>query len=562
MLKLVRYFLIFFSLDLLLFSIFFVNFTDFSDEKNEFEIQPELRILPNVTQNLYCEKHTEWEKITEYSYFKKDAIFYFHDNQLLRFYGVGKDNRFLNRFLNYDISIIGTFHGEEILNKKLKKVNKTLLNFCVSKNCIQSYNAIILEKNIQIDEFLSEKLDNQNKKYLKLKIQIQPFNRYLKEQPPIASEYLDVKIKIARKNEDKKDNMICSKFYEFDEDGSINQFESWIKLNQKIGYTKIVVYDNSIITSSKFESLFDKYKKVLTVRKIKCFPNFFENREFMPHLRKASELDSKDPNKNIMHIFQLVLYNECFYDYNNKFKLISVLDSNDMLMPNLLGKDDTLKDVSKDPIEILNTLECPREEKLTDIHLMAKKLNNEFNIEQGRIKNIYFKRSYSVSNDLIENIFESINNYLRAKQSFEDFDDTININSHVDNQFKFSISQKNQYEYTVLLNGFYQETLKPFLKSNNNKLSDDYQSLFYIYSDRTSFGKTFYFTNQTDQFINNGPPTLDDINSKRFIIAPFHKGHISEVGKQISFEKKIPIDLLQFDFNYFSCYFKKNLSKK
>ena len=561
MFKPIKYFLIFLSIDTLILSLLY-NFYLQYPEGTERAIQN--INISRIESRLYCEKHSEWQKADEFFYFKKDGAFYLHRSQSLRVFGVAK----VGEFVGFDISIIGMVNGKLVIDTDFKNVNQQYYKFCYGPYCRRVYTAIILEYRFKLYDILRTRIASSIlRENLLLKIQIKAY--HWKRKIPIITKFIPVKIKhLVRNRKPKQDKMICSRVYEFDRNEDINQFESWLLFNKQLGYSKIVVYDNSIRKNLNFSILFDKYENFLEVRSIECFPNFFQDGEYMPHARRASELDSRAPGNFIINVFELVLYNECYYDHYDQFKIISILNSNEVLIQNEMNfLYDTNNQISvtnsstasyQTQIYKVDALQCSTNNDSDHVYSISKAIKKDLGFKNG--KSIFFMRSSLLSLDLMDLFFKHANRYIleRKDKSFEEFDDSLRINDGNGNSFTVHISNHRQFQYAQFLNAFYRETLKPFLKKNQNLIKQVphyFNRLFYVNKNLPAYGKTFYFTNETHKVIHHGPPTLYEKQTRSFVMAPFDKAHVANFNGFIRDKRKISIDRFQFDFGYFYCHY-------
>ena len=551
-----------------------------------------LNMNPAISSYKICNEQNDWEKINQNYFFKKDAIFFFNDKNLLRIYGVGR----YGRLQKYNIIINGTIKGRFIFSKTLVNITQKQYISCYNRKCSQTYKLVVLEKEVRLFDLLEMSLNTYINKNLILTIQLLRLNR--RDELLHTSSILMVKTKLLFRPWRKKSPIICSRSYEFDGRESLINMESWIKLNKKIGYEKIVLYNDSIVNNEEFSILFRKYSDFIEVRQTKCFPNLFDDHAQFPFLKKVSELQSRAPTHNSEKIFEQLFYNECFYDYYDTFQIISIFNNDEVLIPKFIDYGDLMRKVSRtlddknitNKMDILDEFACPRLTIYNDMNFMAAKMKTEFielnnNVNNtnytinsnntinvntsinsnNTIKNIYFMKSVFIPHNMIDIIFDKIDEYVSNKtrgntlNSNEiSFKDEIKI--YEGNVFKLSFAvTKNEFDYAVYLNSFYRQVVRPFLKLQEEpikKLPEFFKQLFYVYDNKTAFGKTFYLTNETDRVINTGPPKLEETMPKSFIVAGFGQGRLSNFNKFTSLHKNIPIRWLNFDYDYFSCYFR------
>ena len=130
--------------------------------------------------------------------------------------------------------------------------------------------------------------------------------------------------------------------------------------------------------------------------------------------------------------------------------------------------------------------------------------------------------------------------------------------------FKLSIKDKDDYLYAKYLNELHTKQVIPFLKRNKNKLdkiSDAFNRLYFVLGDKSTHyfaGKTIYNTNR-----DFNPVSIHSPVSKQDLMWVMPEiGHSSHFRSSYNLRPNVyPIKELNFDANYFSCYFKQILNK-
>ena len=89
--------------------------------------------------------------------------------------------------------------------------------------------------------------------------------------------------------------LLCTKLYTLAESDH-RLVDWWLLMNKMIGYSKIIIYNNTIENGPNLNRLWQKYADFVEIRQFHCFPNFFGDRtpEF---LTRANELVRKENGK-------------------------------------------------------------------------------------------------------------------------------------------------------------------------------------------------------------------------------------------------------------------------
>jgi hypothetical protein len=232
-------------------------------------LKTELKIaLKGVTLfDEYCEKYGEWEGIDRKIFIKRTAVFYFIDEDLLRFFIIKRHN------CKYKISIeIIAFEIDENLQYK------EIINFHIHSDLIMihslqnkdDYNKAIVDVRLNISRRFSFKTINWKNIILRIKVKDLISNF-------LTVNFLEANIKYLRNSnsEQRKNNssLLCSKCFYLKQKDDFESLRMWIELNRLIGYEKISLCDHDIEKNEDFANLFKRNKDFLTVYELQCIPN-------------------------------------------------------------------------------------------------------------------------------------------------------------------------------------------------------------------------------------------------------------------------------------------------
>ncbi len=331
-----------------------------------------------------------------------------------------------------------------------------------------------------------------------------------------------------------------------------------IKLNSEILIyiiSKVISYlvgfeiDNEICFNCKENFIFkNKANEV--------YNNIFFAKYYLIDIEQSKLLDN----------FQLLIYMIRFFQYlemmNIDMKELKFLEMDFIFMinhPNL--KDNILSKIHPE-----KTIIFP----FTDINQYAKSIfklrDNQNDIDLDFSLNgtlsYHFYMSFFVNYHLTDEIFFKLNEFLKVNKKFKQIV-SFNVTDPNDDGLWFNIliQKETDYEYARKLTHLYLKQLKPFLDLNKNvikQMPEPFSRLFFINGENAYkfCGKTVHNTQISDWVTTHYP---GEINYKYTVWIKYEYGYISHFRKSLKHnmhEKNISISDFNFDFNYFSCYFK------
>jgi len=197
----------------------------------------------------YCKKYPEWEQVGENTFLRPSAAYYFIDRHLVKLFLVQRSHLRRNQVLYLEIF-------EKKSSKTLKSIvlrnGKLTGHFDHYPLFMCSFNA-----HFNLDNHVNRsQIDS-----LELRVFMRSANLSNKKPIILKVKSMTGPNLSTHKFASKKLAIMCAKPSVYDA-SQIRSLEWWFKLNQKIGYSKMVINNNSITGSTAFERLFTKYRFV------------------------------------------------------------------------------------------------------------------------------------------------------------------------------------------------------------------------------------------------------------------------------------------------------------
>ena len=503
----------------------------FNNTKNEFR--------DNFRGKSYCDN--EWEVLDDKFYFKKSAAFLFIDVKHTFIYFVAR-YPFSQKF-NLKLMVYKKNGIENLTEINLKNVLS--YKYTIYDN-YGPYGLYALKAFYDVNELKSYGNINE------LTIKAFPF---LTERK-ITSNSIILKIKNFRGIDGlKKEAMICQKIAYFN-GNSYKDLEWWFTLNKKIGFDKIVLYNNSIANEKNFNDLFYKYKDFVEIRQMQCFPDVINNTN--SYVRNIKDLTFGKiyvkGSRRVQNFYSVLVYNECFLENIDKYKYISNIDSDELIIPRLednffpLKKNLRLIDEEKNrKFTIKSQCQKPilNTNPLVDYR---KNLNTVVNLRDTTT--IYFKNAHYLKRRVIMQIFKQ---FIEFYREFNFNIDKYSI--YIKNlNITFTISNKEEHDYSRYLHDIYKKYLIPlYEKMESIGIPESFNRFFFIANKNSAsiMGKNIFSSKTALHLSAHG-------HFGRSFHINYDYGHLSHFRDKIFFRNQIiPISDLYFDLNYLNCYFLK-----
>ena len=351
--------------------------------------------------------------------------------------------------------------------------------------------------------------------------------------------------------------MICSNFYTHAPVDLIKNLEWWFEINKIIGYDKIVLFNHTF--GSEFNSLFLRYKKLVQINQYQCVPNLFNKNSNLKYI-KFKDINGIDLRFSSTHgyrnVLQIFLANECYLMFKDKYKYITVVDTDELIIPRqkyerkmnesfYKTKSSINQNCTLYLENIVKNMNTNKAFSFTNANYLNHKTINQFFNELEKI--------IKLDNSLLYN-----HKILISKSSFFKYDIQIKIETETD------------FEYAKFLYKMHKKYVEPFLIKNNESLNsvlEKYNRFYYLYNiynvNLLMYYKTIHNTSHID-FISHHVPAVNQ--NKNSIEIPLSLGHLSHFRQSYldtpSIHTEYTIKQLYFDYNYFNNYFKPILVNK
>jgi len=497
----------------------------------------------------------EWSVLNKDVYFRRNLAFYYTDLKVIRLYFEIKDPQH-------------TFSSKRDLNSIYLAV---YLNNNITEIVLNTpYNKVVHQYDFYSLEYVEFKFN--------LTKIIEPLKVKVKNKDKESTSFISLIIKPFRvKDEFKKNHsMLCSKVYYFKSD-YFKEFKWWIEMNRIHGYSKIVIYNNSIENSPELNNFFNQNKDFVHLIQFKCIPNFMTrnnlNKMFLTNFNEIAQY-----GQPVLHVhvhFEQLVFNECYLQNMDKYKFITVNDQDETIVPPYLQNyiQQQENDLVKDSENFMKKAESlcyySRNKQINETNIEIY-LNSLLNNYENKTSTFHFKMGVYMKQKTMDLIFNEIEK-LNFIDEITDYNYTIRI---YDDQefnywkqkldFKIAIKSKEEYEYAQYLYEVYKTVYKPFFKQNkdykSDKIPESFNRLFYLLGPSTTWfgGKTIHNTLLTESLTTHDARPLDDSVK----IVPIEKGYSSHFRKNYNLDwNEKSIKEFRFDLNYFLCYYKPILKK-
>ena len=554
----------------------------FNNYKNEEEIEGDFESHHDINKNTlfennqsYCEKSQEWSDINAELFIRRQTAKYFIDRKTLLVFTMCRTSWIQDFRFAFNVNIL--YNNNLISNEKHNKVKAERF---ISMNGYEDYSMGVA---LDLEEFISDYNTNNPTiiseiEIFDLKIEFFIEMQNINTNISMKSDFINANIRNFRETFKTKSAVICTEPLFLENKDYLN-FEFWIELNKRIGYEKIVIFNNSIPNNDLFNDLFARNKNFVDVIQFSCLPNFIKKGD--KYLRKYSEfLVGEWSMKTILFLgLDAMANNECFYRYSDRAKLILVQDNDETFIPPKLINFETSRKVfeflTKNPNKKLNNIQQLQDLYLSDKFCEAKpnylssyleKMFARDKVEQGH--SIHFPQVIMGIPDLIDLIFEKINrinasldeksnftNYpikVRIQQKYNDSDPKYQSQNY-GSDFTLLIRNFDEYKYAINMNFIYKNLIKKFLNENKQKLAkiSELFRRFYFFNGEIKpagyLGKSMG-NPDTATFVSPHYSNGKTFTSRENYLSHFRNRHILNRGE-------VPITNINIDFNYFICYF-------
>lgn len=488
------------------------------------------------TKNQKCD--FEWIQINNFYNIRKNLIFFYTDKTQLELY-VERHQKY-NLTLN--LSIIADSDKIELYNLKTTQLHK---------HSEFVFDCITAKANIKFP--ISQ-----------LNLIVQWLNKSI----------LIENINLRKYNESNLINksVLCSKVFYFKPEYRKN-FEWWIELAKLNGYEKLFFFNNSLPV--EYDFIKKKYSNFVESIDFNCIPNYIDpsnsNNSYFDSFNHFKDIYNIDPLYYHMH-FEFITQNECYLNNINKYRYVSILDQDEAILKRQIDEIQVINKTNFNTI-IMNEKKCHNQkwpEYFTDLKSrIAKSKDLGYIDPKVGGESYHFLMALYLNYRVVEKIFISLDKFLNSTFLNEIrilIDDKKDYNFYGKKGVNFTIliRNKDEHDYAMNLNNFFKKEIGPYLNENKilfRNLPENFARFFFVNGDTTSWmcGKSFHFA-KLSHWISTHYPEKN--NFYNMIWVPHDYGHVSHFRDSLKdlHNRNISIKNINFDFNYFLCYFKPIIS--
>lgn len=520
---------IFIFISILTFCFIFLNSKLIQNNQSKFNIN---KNSVKLMKNDNCD--SEWIQINNFYNIRKNLIFFYIDKNQLEMYV----ERHQNHNLTLNLSIITDSVKIQLYNLNITKLHQ---------HSEFVFDCITAKANIKLPIF-------------KLNLLVQLLNQ---------SIFIE-NVQLRNYNESNLINksVLCSKVFYFKPEYRKN-FEWWIELAKLNGYEKLFFFNNSLPV--EYDFIKNKYSNFVESIDFNCIPNYISptnsNSSYLSSFNQLKDIYNIDPLYYHMH-FEFVTQNECYLNNINKYKFVSILDQDEAILKRQIAEIQVINKTSFSNIK-MDEKKC-QNQKWPDYFTGLKSRiakSNDLGYLDSKVggESYHFLMALYLNYRVVEKIFISLDkvlnsSFLNETQILIDDREDYNFFGKKGINFTILIRNKEEYDYALSLSNFFKSEIEPFLFHNRamlKSLPENFSRFFFVYGDTTSWmcGKSFHFAKLSHWVSTHYPEKNDFFN---MIWVPHEYGHVSHFRESLKdlHNKNISIRNINFDFNYFLCYFK------
>ena len=528
----------------------------------------ELIKLKTTDFNKYCDLKEEWINLSNRFFFKKGAAFYIIEESRIRLFYLTKSH--FVKGLKLKIVI-------RIDNKDELEINA--LGYSGTPWFVDVYGSCVYDSNFNLTKIIHEQKNIDLIKNLhRIKVFI-----FVKDslRNAITNTPMELKLKYLNR-EKKKSAILCAKCLYLNAN-EYRYLNWWIELNQRAGYEKIVLCNQSLESNHKniypigFSEIIQSYGDFIELEQLECIPNFNEDIKHYAQYYDSFKMLKMNGHFNglLVETINIIVLGECYLNNIDKYEYIGVFDNDETVLPKLSNQFTSIsKSIKliksyknenfKQSPNLMSDEKCNRFNQST--HYIYTFLKDIEKRQQMNGRSFYFKQGYLISFKMSLHILDQISDYLK-KYSFNGTRLLINVthNEGSPSQFKFNklmltIADKEEYDYSMGLVNIVNLVIKPFLEEKKeiiHKYADRFARFFIYLNNRDSLGKTIHSTRSTLDFSVHQPISYLKNEKIEYSEIANENGYLSHFRKTFlkNFET-MSVNDLHLDLNYFYCYFK------
>lgn len=454
-------------------------------------------------------ENNEWEPLNEYFYVRAKG-FYFKDKSIIRLNAISNANIDLNGYTCFLEAFEIRTNEYICLNAKLKYHKKIDLYSSYGIDCM-------IPIGLSLDSLKS--------------VNVYVYHRYsqiITKRP--------IRVEITHQTQQGK-IVLCSKLYNL----TMNEYENikyWFEFNKKIGYDKIVIYNNSI-PGDKYNDLITSYNGYIEVFDYKYLPYLYMGKHnaenLQPYYHHLGEISNE-----LRRIHEDIALNECYSMYRNQYKKIAVFDNDEIIVPfqvesNHLTNTFTLQETCNHSIHLNDYLE--------DLKL-KKSIHYSYWFVYARLMSNEWTNMFMQQLEMVLNITNA------AVGAFFDVEIDNPVTEHSTEKVVFQIRNHGDYFHAKNLLNSYKKILsidKEFFYMKNLTRFHRILAVFLNYS-FWRYGKSVHITHDITSI---GHHALLDFN---YTAIAQKYGYVSHFRTRFIYAGRHSIQSVFIDFNYYNCY--------
>jgi hypothetical protein len=499
----------------------------------------------HVPANRRDEWDLEWIPISKSLFVRNSSIFYFPLEDKIRFMVITRvsnlrnmrlylqvenrydDSKMMFVELNYvlDKFIKDTFYGSFAINGELKLVD--VLKIGRNLDCV--YITLFI-KDIR-NEIETRKAIN---------VTIREPKRWIKP----------------------KELVLCTKFFNLTHNDS-DVFKTWLDVNKKSGYDKVIIYNNSISTEP-YTEIVKSYNGFLEIRPYK----FLTHLDIVRNISDVTDFDELHSLKyvdwEIRRMHERIALNDCFLSSIYYFKRVAIFDIDEIIYPSdtgYIGQETFVKDLAAHMKKqaLAKKTGSVHENCNFDMASYLDKLKSD-KIVPKKLNSYWFQYAHFMTPNETKLLFD----HLRAKLTdIPDFKEPFTIDMklvcdeiHAKN-ITFQVNSTKDHAYAKNLLDFYEKYIENnfFINKFNKKIDDIYNRLFMFvgkYFLEEGYGKSIHEAHSPFRIGHH-----ESYDEQKRIELPFQSGYVSHFRKclfQNDTDKLYNINQINLDFHFINCF--------
>jgi hypothetical protein len=280
-----------------------------------------------------CNPRQEWIELDSETFLRKNTSKYFLDEKKLVIIFTCKAESLNNKKFEFHFTI-------KYQNRIFQKFNDNKYEIIRFFN-IRHYQNFVLKAHLDIDEFIErESIIDSAELSVETVIHLKRLNSNI-----LKTSRSKIKMSIGyfrNRNNSQRNAVICTEPL-FLESKDASNLQWWIEMTKEAGYSKLVIFNNSIVSTPHFENIFASQKDYVEVIQYWCLPNLI-NPQVGQYLRHYKQFMSDEWDFATINFLALdgIANNECLYANSFESNLVMIQDNDESFLVPKLENLDTL----------------------------------------------------------------------------------------------------------------------------------------------------------------------------------------------------------------------------